>query len=257
MIASEIAANHALSNLGHRIENKSSPPAVYQDTGKAYNSLRHDQTDKVNFTSGKFQSVKSRLNLVARNIRDADETMGEIETYIDKMKAQLEKIVKNFPPFPPGSEERMEKLRTFHTFRKQIDEMTIPPNEVFLMQKQIAESGDLEDAEDENGSLKGIPGHKVHPGSSELDILELSEDATDDEIIESMVNLGNAKVALRQRRIDLYTITLGIKNGNGGGAEIAEENISVLKGMEVKVELMSNSTGGLTEAHQQLTELLN
>ena len=256
MIASEIAVNQALSNLGHRVENKRSP-ADYRDTGKAYHSLKHGQTDKVNFTSGKFQSLKSKLNLVARNIRDADETMGKIETYIDKMKAQLGKIVKNYPPFPPGSEERMEKLRAFGTFRKQIDEMTIPPNEVFLMQKQIAESGDLEETAKEYGSLKGIPGHKVHLGSRELDIPELPEDTTDHEIIESMVNLDNAKVALRQRRIDLYTNALGIKKGNGGGAEIAEENISVLKGMEVKAELMSNSTKGLTEAHQQLTELLN
>ena len=43
------------------------------------------------------------------------------------MKARLLRIVKNFPPFPPGSEERVKILRSFNLFRKQIDQLTIPP----------------------------------------------------------------------------------------------------------------------------------
>ena len=38
-------------------------------------------------------------------------------------------LLEDFPPFPPGSEGRIQLLRNFAAFRKLIDQLTIPPGE--------------------------------------------------------------------------------------------------------------------------------
>ena len=53
------------------------------------------------------QDVKARLSEVATSIRKADVTMDTIGRVLAKMKSQLETIVKNYPPFPKDSSERV------------------------------------------------------------------------------------------------------------------------------------------------------
>lgn len=72
------------------------------------------------------QSDKAARNEIAGSINSVDSTMVEIGHKIDSMKADLEIIVKNFPPYPPGSEERIKFLRNFNSLRQQIDALTIP-----------------------------------------------------------------------------------------------------------------------------------
>jgi hypothetical protein len=75
------------------------------------------------------QKVNDSWNDIAQKKRIYDNNINEVEDYVDRMKAQLERILKNFPPFPPGSEERMQLLRNFAAFRRLIDQLTIPPPE--------------------------------------------------------------------------------------------------------------------------------
>ena len=75
------------------------------------------------------QKINDSWNDIAQKKRIYDNNMNEVEDYIDRMKAQLERILKNFPPFPPGSEGRIQALRNFAAFRKLIDQLTIPPVE--------------------------------------------------------------------------------------------------------------------------------
>src|SRR5512139_228902 len=81
-------------------------------TGKRINSVKDDPTGWVRVNRSRssqqmLQTINSGLDLVAMNIRMADSAMKTVGDYIDHMKAQLETIVKNYPPFPPGSEERV------------------------------------------------------------------------------------------------------------------------------------------------------
>jgi archaellum component FlaC len=243
MTASGTTINQVSINFVHAVKNKDLP-RQHHDADKTENSLKNDQTEWIKadqgiFESAKFQAFKSSLNAVAKNIRNADKTMEEIETYIEAMKAQLERIVKNYPPFPPGSEERIEKLRSFNTFRKQIDELTIPPpNKEFL---PISPAGDLAAKPEENG----------------FTVPEVPEDAEDEEINASMATLDTAKETLRQRRRDLYTDALRIKSWQGMDIEVEEQAFSELRSMKVKAELMDKSTGALTKTHRQFVELLS
>jgi hypothetical protein len=73
------------------------------------------------------QEAKSSLADRARNIRIADQSMQQINDYIDQMKANLDAIVKQYPPYPPGSEERVSFLRSFNAFRRLIDRLSFQP----------------------------------------------------------------------------------------------------------------------------------
>jgi hypothetical protein len=75
------------------------------------------------------QKINDSWNVIAQKRRIHDKLLKEVEDYVDQLKAQLERIIKNFPPFPPGSEERIQLLRSFAAFRKLIDQLTIPPVE--------------------------------------------------------------------------------------------------------------------------------
>jgi hypothetical protein len=75
------------------------------------------------------QKINDFWNAIAQKKRTHDNIINEVGDYIDRMKAQLERIIKNFPPFPPGSEDRIQLLRNFAAFRKLIDQLTIPPGE--------------------------------------------------------------------------------------------------------------------------------
>lgn len=71
------------------------------------------------------QEAKNSLNDTAKSIRLTDQVMHQInEEYISQMKANLNAIIKQYPPFPPGSEERVSYLRGFNAFRKLIDQLS-------------------------------------------------------------------------------------------------------------------------------------
>jgi len=78
---------------------------------------------------GRFQrleeGVSDRRN-AATLVRQTDNALDVVASHIETMKANLAKIVKNYPPFSIDSKERMEILRSFISLRKEIDGMTIP-----------------------------------------------------------------------------------------------------------------------------------
>lgn len=78
---------------------------------------------------GRFQQLEEggtdRRN-AATLIRQVDTKLEAIITHVETMKANLAKIVKNYPPFSIDSKERMDLLRSFISLRKEIDSMTIP-----------------------------------------------------------------------------------------------------------------------------------
>lgn len=71
--------------------------------------------------------ISDILNSTAKNIRETDKNLTLSADIIAKMKADLEKIVKNYPPFSMESEERRTILMSYDALKKQIDQLTVPP----------------------------------------------------------------------------------------------------------------------------------
>jgi hypothetical protein len=158
---------------------------------------------KGHFGVDKLETIQSRFNSVARTIRVADENMGKIENYIDRMKIELQRIVKNYPPFPPGSQERVKRLKSINAFRRLIDQLTIPPpNEEFAA--KIMSDHDV--VSKTNDSQKVISESNLHQARPDgFDIPQLPEDANDEKVHVLIEKLDAAGEMLRQSRSDLAT----------------------------------------------------
>lgn len=219
------------------------------------------------------QSVNSVLNKVAQNIRNTDKTMKKVEIYIDRMQDNLLKIVKQFPPFPRGSEERVRILNSFQSLRKQIDQLTIPPKGEYAVKIMadpdlVPEAGDW-DIELSNGLRKTIRSRQVHSGPTGLNLPELSEKVDDEKIQAAVKGLDAAKATLRQRQYGLYVDTVNIKHsresdaifnqsGNLDEPESTYADAGVeLKSIELKQSLTNKTDLPLISDQSQLMGLLN
>ena len=220
------------------------------------------------FGVDKLETIHSRFSSVARTIRVADENMGKIENYIDRMKTELKRIVKNYPPFPPGSEERVKRLKSISAFRRLIDQLTIPPPKELAV--KIMPDHDVVSKTNDSQKMSGE--NKLHQtGSEGLDIPRLPEGADDEEVRAFMENLDVALETLRQNRIDLATYAAEV--GESYEQEVEGAGIFRSYGEEIKsadmeseAELRSSDLSyalaiepgmTLTEAQSQLLSLLN
>ena len=151
------------------------------------------------------QSARSAFNMIAASVRRADRAMLEIEKKIDQIKDRLVKHLKNFPPFLHSGEERVKLMRRFSSFRKQIDKLTFPPDspgaaKIMADPSITGDTGDWNVAIDDAGNRITIGRQPVHTGSEGLNIPELSETASNEEISASIASLDSAKELIGRRR---------------------------------------------------------
>ena len=159
------------------------------------------------FAGRQLERLKERLNGMARQIRTADQTMDTIDRQIESMKARLTTFVKHFPPFPPGSEDRVRLLNSFTAFRKQINRLTFPPeqgHDIVPMgdSSMVARPGNAPDIGPEAQPVTLQP-RPVHTGEAGLDIPVMPSAETDAEIKPFISILDRAQQTLGARRSGL------------------------------------------------------
>lgn len=92
-----------------------------QSRTEGYNiGLRKDARD-----FKEIQAIKTRLNEIAEEMRGSSLKERDI---LERIKANLNGINKFFPPYPPGSEDRVRLLKSYVAFRILIERLTIPPD---------------------------------------------------------------------------------------------------------------------------------
>jgi flagellin-like hook-associated protein FlgL len=280
MSITEIGNDQAFFHLNQTINTIDSLARKFS-TGRRINSAKEGsskwgQVGQSQSTFHNLQAINSSLNLVAKSIRIADKAMESFETYIDQMKTQLERMIKNYPPFPPGSEERVKYLRSFTAFRKEIDQLSFSPDYKQVLKIAadpviVPKAGDGKPVVGDRGSRTTIPNQQVHTDATGLNIPELSENATDAEIQAAIESLQDAKKTLAQKQSELATNALSIQQflefttkfdeslpsypealKSSGMTEGTAEN----KSSEHKQTLMIESAKGLTEDPSQLLELM-
>jgi hypothetical protein len=153
---------------------------------------------------GQRQSINSSLNGTAISIRTADRTMRTIGNHINSMRSQLDIIVKHYPPFLSTSPDRIKALRSFSAFRKEIDELTVPPLDngaaKIMADPAVFPQAGSQTVDLGNGGSGTIQGQQVHTGSTGLNIPALSDTATDAEIHAAIKSLDAAQITLGQRQ---------------------------------------------------------
>jgi hypothetical protein len=177
------------------------------------NGVKPKATTSVKINDSLFEfsvphSAHSAVNMIADGVRQSDLAMLEIEKQINQMKARLTEHVKNFPPFLPGSEERVKLMKRFSAFRHQINQLTFPPDNpgaahIMADPSNTGSSGDWKVDIDDNNHQMTIRRQPVHTGPEGLSIPELSEAATDEELQVALQTLDSARELIGHRRSDL------------------------------------------------------
>ncbi|NLI82484.1 MAG: hypothetical protein GX443_12490 [Deltaproteobacteria bacterium] len=151
------------------------------------------------------RSVDSSLNKVARTIRHADSAMEKIGELLGEMKSKLESIVKNYPPFPPGTEERARYLESYNGLRSQMAQLAIPPEKEGAGAKmfpptEYREGGNWEFLVEKDGQLRTVHKGEIQLNLEGLDIPELKPDASDEEVYLALQRLDAGREILDSRR---------------------------------------------------------
>lgn len=109
-------------------------------------------------TMGKLGSVNEDKNLFATGIRETDKALHEVSNLTVKMKEQLEKIVKNYPPFSQDSAERKALLMSYVSLRKEIERLTFPkpPVPVYENNQKLWDKLDLSDTKKVNDAIPSM-----------------------------------------------------------------------------------------------------
>lgn len=77
-------------------------------------------------TLHKMGSITDFLNTVATSLRSTNEGLIAVSNVVEDMKSSLDYIVKIYPPYPIDSNERVERLMQYSSFKKEIQSMTVP-----------------------------------------------------------------------------------------------------------------------------------
>lgn len=195
-----------LTRLEPLSQKSDSQPTMTGKPTAAEDSVAFSVYGKSQAKTGKIESFKADLNEAAGIFKDADGAMAAIEANLKAMKGELEGIVKNFPPFPQGSDDRVRMLKSFNALRQQIDALSYPPvkhngtnGAAILADPAVVPNAGTAVV----GDVK-IAAQEVHTGETGLAIPPLPDtppiDATDDQINEVLEKVGQAYELLQQRR---------------------------------------------------------
>ncbi len=249
-------------------------------TGKRINEARDDsvgwvKSQRSRSSAGYLDAINTALNSVATNIRIADSTMETIGQNIEQMEGELGRLLEDFITYPPDAAERNKVIDGYNTIRSLIDQLTEPPNDrgalkIMADPSKQTDAGDWNILVGENQFPLIIHSREVHTGSTGLDIPELAENASDEEIETALENLKTSKSTLDRRRealaLDAETIphyvTLNTKyaelyRGLADDTESANipEVSAKLKSVELMNALSVESIGSILQSQENLLTL--
>lgn len=84
---------------------------------------------RINITNGSFPALsdsKDAAAQVAQSVRNVNGALDKADALLTKMEAQVG-LVKNYPPFPAGNEDRVKYLNSIDGLRQQLQSLVIPP----------------------------------------------------------------------------------------------------------------------------------
>jgi hypothetical protein len=261
MPITEIGSNQALLQLNYTT-NKLDPTGK-SGKNRGISSPKEGPSGSIQVSQGSsafddLTAFNAILNSMATSINGADSTMEKIKTLIDRMIEQFGSIIKNYPPFPPGSEDRVKFLRAFAALRKQIDQLSVSLKDEDALKitadpAVVPQAGDLNIVMGGNSPSMTIHSQQVHTGPTGLNIPELPQNATDKEISAAIKNLDDARKTLDQRQSGLAKDVLNIQQfleSNPKINKVAGSYVEALKSPDMAEITAENKS---SEPNQTLT----
>jgi hypothetical protein len=163
--------------------------------------IKTPSQDRIRFN--KLEAEKSQAQLIAQQIRQVNESMETIDSHLSDMRAELEHVVKIYPPYPPDSTERIEALRQFSVLRKMIDQITRSVGDDSMANVASVAAVPTGGADQETAGEKNklyLSRQSLHPGQDGLDIPDIPINASDDQISDALDRTIAAQATLQKRR---------------------------------------------------------
>ena len=89
-------------------------------------SIKVELPQKTVDTLQKMGNISDFLNSVATNLRQTNEGLKATSSIVDDMKASLDKIIKNYPPYSLVDKERVNQLMNYASLKQQIVNLMVP-----------------------------------------------------------------------------------------------------------------------------------
>ena len=207
MITSKIAANQAFTQINKLYKGDENARQPYRSDdviktpkGEAVDGIKADISP---FSANPLHQFNAEFNAVVKSIRIADKAMDDIAANVEQMESEVEMFLKQYPPYPPGSEDRIKYLSRFALLRKQIDQLTIPPDDgaqyiLGSTNAGLAKNWDVEIGGHRTGQT--IRRQPVHTGGEGLGLPEISINSSDEQVVAMHKALGAARQTIQQRR---------------------------------------------------------
>lgn len=279
MKTSEIAIRHGLLNLEKTT--KAMEKLSYKlSTGKDVSSSKDDPTAwakarKSRYAANNLQAINDSLNSVAMNVRTVELTMDSVSDIIDQMDALLKETVGTYPESSGETEQRAKLISNFNHLREQIDQMTETQKDWGAMKlmanpEKFSEAGDWSVLVNENGVTMVIHSQEIHTGKTGLDIPELSETATDEEINAAISNLQTASDKLFKKQQALGIDTMGISFSQNFNDDLTTNHVTYaellenadtnevtaeIKSLELRQALATEALSSLLDSQSLLSNL--
>lgn len=167
-----------------------------------HQAVRPPSQDRIRYSS--VENANSRVQQIAQQIRHVNQTVDTIDANLSQLRSTLEQVVKIYPPYPPGSSERIEALRQFSAIRHMIDQLTVGGRDEGISDIIASDSTPHRNQRELNITvgkrLLRFSRQPLHPGKDGLNLPEIPEDASDRQIAEALDQTIAAQEILRHRR---------------------------------------------------------
>lgn len=153
-------------------------------------------------------------HLLLRQAEAVDAIFQEASSKLDQMKDSLQGIFKNYPPYPPGSRERAERLQQYDALRRQIEKLRPPENREQAGSEKKSASDTLPTPEkiwdlafDEQGRIRTVSTDQ-ESAAGNTDILQipvLQDNAPDETIREVAERIERLSESIQRKRSDFWS----------------------------------------------------
>lgn len=203
----EVAQQHQFAEIA-RVNKLTSPHAPATADGgieiPADIQGRDVSVEISSFSTNKLHQFNTKFNSVLKSIRIADQALADIETKVDQMSSEIHTFLKMYPPYPPGSEERVKLLKNYAGIRNEIEQFTISEDHfagLLLGNGSVMEpDGNYQVKIGDKVIGKGLRTGAEGQKAGHFQFPELSMDAGDEQIAGAAKKLGEVESGLAHSR---------------------------------------------------------
>ncbi len=234
------AASSVVSKTDQSVQTVSTPLSGSHKNTTSANVVSLPSTD-IGFAS--LQTRNDHLTTTATTIRAANKIMDDVASLIGEKREEIIQYEKQYPPFQNQSSEKVEFLNSIAALKKQVDALTLIPDNKELA--RVVSFSERQSLSNEKNFQHQLSSQQVHSGETGLNIASVNSNATDPEIRQFGRDLATASQTLDSRKAGLAEDAkmifreLSVNEKSMGKEMLESDQDASQKSEEVKKDLVA------------------